>query len=98
LTRSKFINNYRSDLISIKLPALNSDSRTRTDFVPVTVTVPPSQYGFAEIEWGYLENGADGISQFYCSSRSDNCRTGGSPFRYASEIQSPTACSTGCSI
>jgi hypothetical protein len=98
LTRSKFINNFRADVMSIKMPPLNFDSRTRSNFLPVAVTIPASQFGFAAIEWGYVENGTDGVNNFYCTTRQDNCRTGGSPFVYASETQAPTACSAGCSI
>jgi hypothetical protein len=98
LTRSKFVNGFRSELLSVKMPALNFDSRSRNDFVPLPVSIPASPYGFAEVEWGYAEEGADGVSQFFCTSRRDNCRTGGIPFTYASETQAPTACSGGCTI
>ncbi len=98
VTRAKFINNYRADLISVKMQPLRFDSRSRNDFQNVPVTVPGSPFGFAEIEWGYLENGTDEATVFVCSSRQDNCRSGGAPFLYASETQAPSACGSGCTI
>lgn len=98
ITRSKFVNNYRADLLSVKMPPLNWDSGTRNTFSQTPIFVPASPFGFAVLEWGYAETGTDGVNQFYCSSRRDNCRTGTAPFVYASEVQAPTSCTSGCTI
>lgn len=99
MTRSKYVNNYRADWLSVVMPPINPDSRVRTDFVQPTVSIPASQFTHAMIEFGYLESGSDpSTGKFYCASRAENCRTGGSPFSFASETQTPTACASGCTI
>lgn len=98
ITRSKYVNKYRADWLSVKMPPLSTDSKTRNDFLQTQVLIPASTFTHAIVEWGYQELGSDGTTKFYCTSRADNCRTGGSPFTYASETQNPTSCSSGCAI
>ena len=74
------------------------DAIDRTNYVAAPITVPALSGSYAMLEWGYLEYGGNGTSQFYCTTRADNCRTGGSPFLFKSETQVPTSCNAGCTL
>ena len=57
----------------------------------------PAGAAYAEIKFGYMENGSAG--SYYCTSRQDACTTSGSPFIFPSiDSRTPLACSSGCTI
>jgi hypothetical protein len=67
-------------------------------FIPVQV---PVQAGAtqARIRFGYADYGTQG-SNFYCTSRAEDCLTDAmlKPYAFAGDSLTPTACASGCTI
>lgn len=80
------------------MPPDSFDSVVRYDFIPVPITLPAGP-AYAEVQFGYAENGAPG--QFYCTTRQEACNTSspaGTPFNWERETRRLTPCSSGCTI
>jgi hypothetical protein len=95
--RADWADGIRSEVFMAKLPPYPpASSIPRNTFVNYPVLIPMSA-GFADIEFGYMENG--GAQAYYCTSRQDTCSTSGTPFAYPSiETRTLTSCSSGCTI
>jgi hypothetical protein len=96
-------NNFPQPAWAAKVPAYPTiPSTPLNQFVPVSVTLPSSQYSYARVRFGYAENGA--VSSFYCTQRPESCSTDipsgtpSDPFSYLSETVTRKTCSSGCSI
>jgi hypothetical protein len=95
--KADWADGIRSEIFMARLPPFpGGNSVPRNTFVNYRVQVPGGP-AYAEIEFGYMENGA--ANAYYCTSRRDACTTSGSPFVYPS-IDSRTllSCSSGCTI
>ena len=99
------VDGYKDQMMMIQLPHAVFDTVNRTGFVPITIPINTGgPGGYAMIEWGYAENGNPEAGQFYCTSRTENCRsnssypTSGNPFLYKSMTQVPTVCASNCTI
>ncbi len=97
----------RQDLFLAKLPPWpEEDSITRSNFVPVTVTISGVSEGVnARIRFGYFENGAPlGDGPPPCTSRQEACSTekptgdANAPFSFLSESRTTQFCNIGCAI
>src|SRR6185312_15367876 len=90
----------RTDLFAAKLPPWPAyDSENRGGFVNLHVTIGKSNNTAApnaRIRFGYAENGPP--DSYFCTARQEACTTGGTPFAYASETQTQTSCTSGCTI
>jgi hypothetical protein len=67
--------------------------------IAVPVAAADSQGQYAEIQFGYAENGSP--DQFFCTSRKEACNTSsppGAPFNWEGEARSLTNCGNGCTI
>jgi hypothetical protein len=99
LLRAGYPNGVRPDSLTIKMPPpAENDSVDRSDFVPVSIVLPPG-FGFARVRFGYAENG--GADNFYCTSRLESCVTDSvvKPFAYMQiDTLTATDCRTGCTI
>lgn len=87
------------DLCIGKMAADDFDSRARYDYLPLKVEIPAQGPTYAEVQFGYAENGAPG--QFYCTTRQESCNTShpvGTPFNWEGETRTLTNCSSGCTI
>jgi hypothetical protein len=82
------------------LPPWVTDSQNRTAPQGFQIQVPAAVASYARVQFGYSRYiGAAGApSSFYCSTRKEACNTNGSPYSFASETTSGTACSSGCTI
>ncbi|MGD1096614.1 MAG: hypothetical protein ABSB35_32050 [Bryobacteraceae bacterium] len=101
ILKTRSFTSSRAEVLLVKRPPEVPDSVDRTSFATPGIGIPAAP-GSAMLEWGYLEYGSDGLTKFNCTSRTDNCRSStnftSAPFWYASETQTPTSCSSGCSI
>jgi len=98
LFKADWADGVRSEIFMAKLPPFpTSDSAVPLNtFINYAVPVPGGA-NYAEIEFGYMENGA--ANAYYCTSRQDTCTTSGSPFAFPSiDTRSLTSCSSGCTI
>jgi hypothetical protein len=97
LLRAGYANGVRPDMLVVKMPPpAANDSVDRSDFVPVSIVLPPG-FGYARARFGYAENGA--IGNFYCTSRLESCVTDSvvKPFAYMQmDTLTATDCRTGC--
>src|SRR6185312_9685156 len=95
-----YCDGIRTDLFAAKLPPWPAyDSENRGGFVNLHVTIGKSNNTAApnaRIRFGYAENGPSG--SYFCTARQEACTTGGTPFAYASETQTQTSCTSGCTI
>jgi hypothetical protein len=76
--RTRFVNDFRPEVMLMKLPPLDQDSENRTGFVPLGIPVAnvPEGTDNVVVEFGYAENGAPG--DFFCTSRQEACVAGNS--------------------
>ena len=107
LANEQFGSLFGTQVTAIKMPPASTplDSVNRADFVPMTIKIPAlSGSDGAVVEYGYAENGTDGLTKFYCTSRQENCEANQAtvndttPFYFASETYSPLSCSSGCTV
>lgn len=99
---SSLIDGYSMTGFLISLPPWQENTNVSTKFKNLTVKVPGG-FSFAEVQFGYsryigaLSNASNA---FKCTSRQESCEAGSnlSPFAYAGETQTGTACSSGCTI
>jgi hypothetical protein len=85
-------------MFAVKLPPWpGGTTQNLAQFVQIPVPVK-AQTGMAaaRIRFGYAENGPPG--NFYCTTRQEACTTSGTPFAFASEVQSDTPCANGCVV
>jgi hypothetical protein len=104
---SYWADGVRQDLFLAKLPPWpEEDSITRSNFVPVTVTISGVSEGVnARIRFGYFENGPPlGDGPPPCTSRQEACSTekptgdANAPFSFLSEARTTQFCNIGCTI
>jgi hypothetical protein len=89
--RSRWAGGVRDEVFAVKIPPLDAPTyRGGFHRVPVKINASPSA-SHARVRFGY--NAA-----FQCTTDSDSCVTGGTPWSYARENPAPTACSSGCTI
>ena len=87
------------DLCLAKMPA-DTPSTTLApgnDFVPMNILVQGGQVQYAEVQFGYAENGPP--DQFFCTSRQEACNTSspaGTLFNWEGEPRVLTSCASGC--
>jgi hypothetical protein len=94
--KADWADGIRSDIFMARLPPAQASSIPRNTFVNVPVSIPAG-LAYAEIEFGYMENGA--ANAYHCTSRQDVCTTNGSPFVYPSiDTRTLESCSSGCTI
>jgi hypothetical protein len=93
---------FRNEVVALKIPPLGLDTGVnRSGYIPVQVVVQGIAGADGVVaDFGYAENGSDGISSFYCMSRQENCvanqaSIGTTPFFWASETFAPMACAPG---
>ena len=98
LVMGHWLDGLHCDLLAVKLPPWpGQESAYDGDFVDIPVPIPPSAGTVnARIRFGYAENGP--ANSFFCTTRQEACTTSGSPFAFASETQTDTACANGCTI
>ncbi len=85
---------YQTQIVLSQLPSLIPDSKNRTRFVPVPISIGPiSGMTHARVRFGY-----DGT--FYCTDRTEECITDGSltPYAFAGDSLTNVSCSSGCTI
>lgn len=102
ILRTRSFLSARGDVLLIKRPVEQQDSITRTRYSTPSISLSASP-GYAQIQWGYLENGADGSTKWYCTTTALNCLstnapTSTAPFQFSGETQAPTSCAAGCTI
>ncbi len=103
VTGTHFFGSVRNEVIVMKRSVEQVDSIDRTNYQMPAISVPAAP-GYAQLRWGYLEYGSDGVGIMQCTSRTENCRSVASPtlsnpFNFGgSETQIPTPCSSGCII
>lgn len=96
----------RNDFYMMVMPPTpGSDTINRTQFIPLTVTVPPGTCGascFAQFGYAQYSGSALTPANLYCSPRSETCTTdatGAAPWLYTtSDTQQPTSCASGCKL
>jgi hypothetical protein len=94
----------QSVLFVMGLPPMQpADTVDRTTWVPAFVTVPPGPGGTATayLNFGYVENGS--ATSYFCMTRQEVCvanspTVGATPFFYAGEVPTGTACASGCTV
>jgi hypothetical protein len=78
----------------------NKGRRLGNDYVKVPVTIPAAAgANQARIRFGYVDYSTAG-SNFYCTSRAEDCLTDIAldPYAFAGDTLSPTSCASGCTI
>jgi hypothetical protein len=91
-----------SAVLLFRFPPLPSFDRTdRTNYVPVTISIPANAGLSAYIQFGYMENGP--VTSYFCQSRQEACianaaTVGATPFSWASENPTFMPCASGCKI
>lgn len=103
---SSWVEGATDDVFIVKLTPPTNDSVARNTFIPISISVPPSNGAVTAIaEFGYYEYG--GASTFNCTSRSETCVATGSsfdplhPFYFENSEASGitgTPCASGCTI
>jgi uncharacterized membrane protein YgcG len=90
-------------LFIAKIPPFPSaDSVDRTNFLPISVTVPrPTVAGAVSsgVLFGYAENGS--VTDFHCTSRQESCFATNkisNQYSYLSDAPTPVSCLLGCTI
>ena len=94
----------KTEIVQFVPPFDTYDSINGGDFVYQTIQIstPPISSDNVIVEFGYPDYGSDGLTKFYCTSRSENCVMGNTtisdPYTYASETNSGQACAGGCTV
>ena len=87
----------RGEAFLVKIPPINpsqvgqGDPAVRPEFQKFPVNVPASGQVGARVRFGY-------DAGFHCTSDSDSCVTGGTPWSYSREAPAPAQCAKGCTI
>lgn len=91
-----WLDGRRYDRIATQLPSTAPiTGAARTGYANYSVHLG-SESAYAEIQFGYAENGS--TENYYCTSRAESCNTSGSPFSFESETRTLTRCTGGCRI
>ena len=95
--KADWADGVRSAIFMAKLPPFpGGNTVSRSTWVNYPVQVPGGA-AYAEIRFGYLENGA--ASSYSCTPRQDVCTTSGSPFFFSSiDTRTLTGCLSGCTV
>ncbi len=99
--KADWADGIRSEVFMAKLPSFPPfNSVARNAFVNI-----PVQFGsgsaFAEVQFGYAENGFATGGIPYCTARQDLCNTSsapGTPFNFESDVRTLATCTNGCTI
>ncbi len=101
--RADWLDGVRGEWMAAKmLPYPESDKVNRSDFIPITIPVTPTDPNAksAQIEFGYAENGSS--DQFFCTSRREACikgaQTNADDYAYAGDRTAPISCASQCQI
>ena len=98
---------FRNEVVAVKMPPLPHstknilDTVNRSAYIPIQLSVQGvAGADGVVVDFGYAENGSDGISNFFCVSRQENCVANyasipATPFSWASEPITPVACAEG---
>lgn len=99
--RTRSFASSRADVILVKRPVEQQDSINRTMFSQPTTALSAAP-GYAMIQWGYLEYGANGTTHWYCTTRADSCNSSTTPtttpYWFGAQTLTPTVCSSGCTV
>jgi hypothetical protein len=106
MSQVRWLDGVRHEDILTVLPSYPAgDSISRSTFVPIDMSVPPTNDGGSNVvvEFGYGENGS--ADSFFCTSRQETCVAASStvnqalPFYYEqSETYSGVPCASGCTV
>ena len=101
LVHTRQFGSVRSEILLVSRTPEVVDSVDRTQYATPSITLPPAP-GYAMLQFGNLESGANGKSTWFCTSRADACNSSTNlataPFWFSSETLTPTPCSIGCTI
>lgn len=79
----------RPEAFLLATPAIAGSPTLPSGYKTLSVAVPATAY--ALVRFGY-------DAGYHCTTDSDSCVTGGTPWNYAREGTTPTSCSSGCTI
>ena len=100
LVHTRMFGTVRSEILLVARPPELKDSIDRTQYYTPSISLSPG--GYSKLQWGYLEYGANGINQWWCTTRRENCESSNNlttaPFYFRSEAQAPTNCTSTCTI
>ena len=101
--RPRYRESSGTHYFAMKLPPwpIVKDTTDRTTFVPLPVRFPAKAGETIRVAFGYGENGNP--ANLFCTTRQETCWTSAvatpaNPFVFASETQSKTSCTSGCTI